>query len=90
MNRTDLNKQDDADFKAVFDTKEGRRVFSALITYCGFYRTSYNGEQTHAMAFKEGARNVALKIISILDRIDDQAQQKLAQAHKERTITENE
>lgn len=43
---------------AVLDTYEGRAVLWELLTRCGLYGTSFAGEATHTMAFKEGKRDI--------------------------------
>lgn len=90
MTRQELQKQDRADLGAIFSTREGARFFSALLDLCGVFRLSYQGEETHAMAFKEGARNVGLQVLSALEAIDSQARQKVRDADGEREVTRND
>ena len=90
MTWDELQKQDRADLGAIFSTREGARFFSALLDLCGVFRLSYQGEETHAMAFKEGARNVGLQVLSALEEIDPQARQKVRDADGEREVTLND
>ena len=90
MTWDELQKQDRADLGAIFSTREGARFFSALLDLCGVFRLSYQGEETHAMAFKEGARNVGLQVLSALEEIDPQARQKVRDADGEREVTRND
>ncbi|MBQ6909446.1 MAG: hypothetical protein IJP88_10675 [Synergistaceae bacterium] len=79
-------KQDLEDLRTVFNTKEGVRFLSHLLDLCGVYRISYSGEETGAMIFKEGGRNIGLAILNMLESFDESAYVKLAEADKERTI----
>lgn len=90
MTWDELQKQDRADLGAIFSTREGARFFSWLLDVCGVFRLSYQGEETHAMAFKEGARNVGLQVLSALEAIDPQARQKVRDADGEREVTRND
>lgn len=79
-------KQDLEDLRTVFNMKEGVRFLSHLLDLCGVYRISYSGEETSAMIFKEGGRNIGLAILNMLESFDESAYVKLAEADKERTI----
>ena len=79
-------RQDLADAGTVLRTPEGARFFSALLELCGVWRLSYNGEESHATAFKEGARNVGLTVLGWLDTACDASRELLAQADKERSF----
>ena len=81
------DKQDLEDLRTVFNTKEGVRFLSHLLDLCGIYRISYMGEETSAMIFKEGERNIGLAILEMLESFDENVYIKLAEANKERTIT---
>lgn len=84
----ELMEQDARDMRAVFDSKEGSRVISRILEISGITRISYNGEETHAMAFKEGARNVGLHILKMLEEVDKRYQIRLSNANEERTVRE--
>lgn len=86
MTLQDRRQQDVRDIRAVSQTREGARFLSWLLELCGVYRTSYNGEETHAMAFKEGARNVGLAVLNALDIADETAWTRVRDADKERTV----
>lgn len=51
-----------ADMRAVLDTPEGRRVLRALVAFCGVFHTTFTGNSE--TFFKEGGRNVGLKILA--------------------------
>ena len=87
MTWDELQKQDRADLGAIFSTREGARFFSALLDLCGVFRLCYQGEETHAAAFKEGARNVGLQVLHALEEIDQQARQRLRDADTEREVS---
>ena len=86
MTREELRDQDLHDLKTVFELNEGRRFLARIIDFCGFFRSSYSGEETNAMMFKEGARNVALNILSLLTDFDEDAVHKIIRANYERSI----
>ncbi len=86
MTREQRDKQDLEDLRTVFNTKEGVRFLSHLLDMCGIYRISYSGEETGAMIFKEGERNIGLAILEALESFDENVYIKLAEANKERTI----
>ena len=88
MTLDERNARDLQDAGTVLRTPEGARFFSALLELCGVWRLSYNGEETHAMAFKEGARNVGLTALGWLDEACEDARERLAQADKERSVNE--
>ncbi len=88
MTREERIKQDKQDLRVIFQTKEGARFLSRLIDLCGVFRISYCGEETLATAFKEGARNIGLNVLSALTEIDGNALAKLAAANLERETRE--
>lgn len=86
MTMNERFRQDLADAGTVLRTPEGARFFSALLELCGVWRLSYNGEESHATAFKEGARNVGLTVLGWLDAVCEDARERLAQADRERSF----
>ena len=91
MTERELAERDRADIAAVFSTREGRRFFARLMHDCGLYITSLslaNSERTHEMAFREGARNVGLMVLSWVQGADENAVVKLFEADKERDVNE--
>ncbi len=88
MTLNERARRDLEDAGTVLRTPEGARFFSALLELCGVWRLSYNGEETHATAFKEGARNVGLTVLGWLDEASDASRELLAQADKERCVGE--
>lgn len=56
------------DYVQTFDTDAGKRVLKDLCKYAHVMHPSYTrGEPTHT-AFKEGERNVVLRILSVLSK----------------------
>lgn len=55
------------DYHAVFDTPTGQRVLADLFTFCHFDKPSYVRGDTHETAFREGERNVLLRVSQILN-----------------------
>lgn len=89
MTFDERNKQDEADLRTIFSTREGVRFFSALLDLCGVFRLCYEPDPC-ATAFKEGARNVGLRVMEGLERIDPTAIQKLRDADREREVRTDE
>lgn len=56
-----LEKRDAEDLAAVLATPEGRRFVRGLLVDCHEHRSVFDTNAIH-MAFKEGARNVGLKL----------------------------
>jgi hypothetical protein len=54
--------------KSVMAYRVGRRFVWALLSECGLLRTSFTGEAL-SMAFNEGQRNVAIRLMDQLDAI---------------------
>lgn len=90
MTMAERDDQDLRDLKSLVETPVGRRVLSLVFEMCGAWRLSYQGEETHATAFKEGARNVALGLMGKLDQALDQTGEdwrgKIALADRERSV----
>lgn len=47
---------------------EGRELLDYLTDYCMVYKTTLNPMDTHATAFNEGVRSVALHLLSLAAR----------------------
>ena len=61
---TDLDKY--RDFRMVFlANDQGQRVLRELLAHCHMFKTSFD-KDSGALAFKEGERNVALWLMSII------------------------
>ena len=84
MTLEELYARDLDDLRTVMGTPEGARFVSWILDFAGVWRLSYNGEETHATAFKEGARNVGLALLSRLDAAREDARQRLWKADEER------
>lgn len=63
----------DSDVEWLMSTQQGRRVMWRLLSLAGVYRTSFAGEETHATAFAEGARNIGLQLIHEVQRLTPDA-----------------
>lgn len=57
----ELDRLEVADFRAVMETKAGRRFIARLLEEAGVYRTSMTGNAW--TYFNEGARNLGLKVL---------------------------
>ena len=57
-------------YSRVFSTTDGKRVLKDLLLYCRMHSTTYNSERPNEIYFNEGMRNVALYMISQLEKID--------------------
>lgn len=90
MTLEELEKRDLMDLRTVLGTPEGSRFLSALLSLCGVWRLSYHGEETHATAFKEGARNVGLTVLDWMDAADEASRERLARADRERSLDGND
>lgn len=60
---------DDTDIEWLMSLQQGRRVVWRLLSLAGVYRSSFHGEETHATAFAEGARNLGLQLINEIQRL---------------------
>lgn len=60
--RDDLREK----YKNVFDSNEGKIVLADLLNKCHVTHSSYVSGDSHATAFQEGERNVALIILDAL------------------------
>lgn len=69
-----------AHYKATFESADGKRVLSDLISYCGLYRSAFipNDPNGRASAFAEGRRDAALYILRVLG-MDEEKARALAQ-----------
>ena len=54
-------------FKAVMNTRDGRRTIWWLLEQCGVFRSSFTG--TESTFFNEGQRNVGLILIADINAI---------------------
>lgn len=49
-------------------SESGRQLLDYLTEYCMVYKTTLNPQDTHATAFNEGVRSVALHLLSLAGR----------------------
>ena len=59
-------KQRIIDYRVTFGSEHGRRVLSDLVRECHALEPSHVRGEPHETAFREGERNVLLKIITAL------------------------
>ena len=59
------------DVRHVLNSKEGRRFLWRYLGECGMFRTSFTGNSE--TFFKEGERNIGLKIMSDITAASDEA-----------------
>ncbi len=64
---------------AIVSTYEGRAVLHRILALTGLYSTSFAEEQTHVMAFREGKRDIGLRIMSMLQSAEPSAFAKMQQ-----------
>lgn len=76
----DFNKESDDSLRVVLQTKEGRRYLYELLDFCGMHRGSFTGNSE--TFYREGMRNVALKIFADVGRVDPEAYLKMIQETK--------
>lgn len=55
------------DYKATFGTEQGKRVLDDLMGFCHMLHTSYIPERPIETAYREGERNVLLRILSMME-----------------------
>lgn len=76
-----------AQYQELFKTSDGKAVLQDLVKDCGVFTSSFS-EDTHATAFNEGKRAVALRLIKILKINTDKMNAILAKIDKD--IEENQ
>lgn len=63
-----MNKDLERALLFILQTEQGRLYLAELLDFCGLYQTSFTGNsETY---FKEGKRNVALKIMADMAKVD--------------------
>lgn len=60
-----LQEQDANDLHTVLSTVGGRNVMWRILTSCGIYKSSYDGDPT-ATVFREGRRSVGLELLAVI------------------------
>jgi hypothetical protein len=53
--------------RVLHDTDEGRKVLNEILTICHMYHPSHGNHDSHHTAFREGERNIALRILHTLN-----------------------
>jgi hypothetical protein len=66
MDAIKRKKNRHADYKQTFESLAGQRVLHDLMATCGAMRSSFVKDNSHETAFREGQRNVFLKIMTEL------------------------
>ena len=72
------------DYKRVFGTEQGKRIMQELIQAHYIMQPVMNKDPL-VMAFKEGQRNVVLRILNILETSEEQMHKLLRETHSENT-----
>jgi hypothetical protein len=69
QSKTDIYR----DFRRTFSTPEGKRVLWRLFEWCHLYKPSVDFDSAARTAFREGERNIALKIMAVMNAepVDD-------------------
>lgn len=65
-------EQDRNDLEVVLSTVGGRNVLWKVLTSCGIYKSSYDGDPT-ATVFREGRRAVGLELLATILTTSPQA-----------------
>jgi hypothetical protein len=65
-----FDEEDKRALEAVVRSPEGRHFLRWVLKQCPVYSTSYDEATGSVSAFAEGNRNVALKLIRVLELID--------------------
>ena len=55
-----------ADFKAVFNTDQGKRVLARILAECHFWVSTDRGEDTHSTAWCNGKRDLGIWLTEII------------------------
>lgn len=63
------DKQAEADFRAVMQTREGRSALWMVLGEAGIFRPSYVVGDSHATAFREGERAIGLRLLGRIQRL---------------------
>lgn len=75
-------EQYDNDLTKILTTDEGKRFIYALVEYCGFLRSSFT--PSAEIYFLEGRRDIALKLLSDVERLSPETALKIIQLRLER------
>lgn len=54
-------------YQDVFNSPQGQEVLQDILSHCHFYQPSHTPGDPYETAFREGERNVALKIVKALN-----------------------
>ena len=63
------------DIRFLIATPQGRRFLSRILGLCGLYELSYTGSSE--TFFREGSRNIALKLLSEINESDSEGYLKI-------------
>lgn len=76
------DRQEIEDLQAIMGDAAGRRFMWRLLGQTGVYRSSFTGEP-HGTIFREGERNVGLRLLAIINRhcADEYAEMQKEHAH---------
>lgn len=90
MTQDDLRQQDLQDVRVLLHNKEGARFLSRILDISGVFEISYVPGDSGATAFREGARNVGLRIFADAMGSDPSAMDRLEEGRRGRSTVEIE
>lgn len=77
----------DRDLKFILETEQGRSYLYELLDFCGLYKGSFTGNSE--TFYREGQRNVGLKIFADIGRVAPEAYIKMMSEIKIKKEKEN-
>lgn len=69
MTREEAKQLLDVDLRVVMGTAPGRRFVWRLLEQSGLHSASFGGSDTHATAYNEGRRSVAMALMREVQRV---------------------
>lgn len=71
---------DDNDLRFLLSTDQGRRFIWGMLEKCGVFKSSFTGSSE--TFFLEGQRNIGLKLMSDIMRVDPESYLKMIKSNK--------
>lgn len=75
-------------YQITFESKEGQKVLNDIISDCGILTATFDKDPL-SLAFNEGKRSVALRLLKILNIDTAKLKTQIQEIEKERDIYEN-
>jgi hypothetical protein len=85
VRRMELN-----DLSEMLSSRAGRNVVWRWLAECGVFRMSYDGENTHRTAFREGQRSIGNFVLADIEECDPEILTRLRAEERERQLAEEE